>query len=276
MQGRKKFLYAIMMMAIIGLITSIYLVQGHYEDVSSGSLCDFTDTISCSIANTSSFSEFLNVPVALFGAFWMVLLFIMAGAMIRNKLHAGAMLVWTGLGILSVVYFVAAEFILGVLCPFCTVVHAIIVVAFILSWRLANQEHHWSRKAVWKSLRPYAVWMGGFFLLCVILFTVYAEPEGDYTEFAQCVTDAGVSMYSSGSCSVCVKNKELFGDAVEYIEEIECHPDGDNSQWELCVEKEVSGTPTWIMEVDGEEVKRFAGYLTLEELAEFSGCTLEA
>jgi thioredoxin-related protein len=80
-------------------------------------------------------------------------------------------------------------------------------------------------------------------------------------------------MYSSFRCSHCARQRALLGDSFQYINEIECHPQGEHSQTELCFEKDVKGTPTFIMEPDGKEIKREVGYMTIEELREFSGCT---
>ena len=59
----------------------------------------------------------------------------------------------------------------------------------------------------------------------------------------------------------------------KYINKIECHPNGPNSQTELCQQKQIEGTPTWTIEQNGKEVKRHPGFLTLDELREFAGCS---
>ena len=79
-------------------------------------------------------------------------------------------------------------------------------------------------------------------------------------------------MYGSFKCGICAKTRSMFGDAFENIKEIECHPQGEDSEWELCQEKKISGTPTWILEPEGKEVKRETGFLSAEELKEFAGC----
>ena len=83
-------------------------------------------------------------------------------------------------------------------------------------------------------------------------------------------------MYGSFRCGICAKTRNMFGDAFEHINEIECHPQGENSEWELCQEKALTGTPTWILEPNGEELKRKVGFLSIEELREFSECEQEA
>ena len=93
--------------------------------------------------------------------------------------------------------------------------------------------------------------------------------------FAQCLKEKGVKMYGSYICSACLATKKMFGSSFEYIEEIECHPKGPNPQTDLCLKKDIKKTPTWILEKDNQEIGRFAGFQSLEDLSEFSGCPLE-
>ena len=60
----------ILVLSLIGFIISLYLVKNHYEGSQQGSFCDFNAVASCSIVNTSIYSELFNVPVALLGALW--------------------------------------------------------------------------------------------------------------------------------------------------------------------------------------------------------------
>ncbi len=87
--------------------------------------------------------------------------------------------------------------------------------------------------------------------------------------FAQCLTDEGLKFYGSKSCGWCQKQKELFGDAFQYVTYVECL-DSETQQWsEECKQDEITATPTW--EIGG---KKSSGYKTLEQLSELSGCSL--
>ena len=95
-----------------------------------------------------------------------------------------------------------------------------------------------------------------------------------YDTFAQCLTEKGMQMYGSITCSTCAKQRKLFGDSMRFIAEIECNPRYPHPQTDRCVAKKIENTPTWIMEhPDQSEIKRMeAGLQTFKELAEFSGC----
>ena len=256
-------------MAIVGFFTSVYLVENHYAGVEAGSVCDFSEYVSCSLVNNSSFSEVFNVPVAVFGCVWFLVFFLMTlKAMDSSEERLDlSMLFWAVVGLLSVIYFVVAEIILEALCPLCTVVHVIIVVMLLMLIRLYTlKKFEFIDLKLWAGL---AIVLS---LLVLVVFNVFGGPVENHTELAKCITENDVTMYGSFRCGVCAKTRSMFGDAFEHIVEIECHPQGEHSEWELCQEKQISGTPTWIKEVDGVEVAREIGFLSISELREFSGC----
>lgn len=130
-----------------------------------------------------------------------------------------------------------------------------------------------------KSIQLWPFLLIGIIVIIVIVFVFFREgpnepeiPSASLDAFAQCITDNNVKIYGSYTCSACLATKKLFGDSFKYVTEIECHPRGPNPQAELCQERGISKTPTWLMEKDGEEIKRLEGFQVMENLAEFSGC----
>ena len=93
--------------------------------------------------------------------------------------------------------------------------------------------------------------------------------------FAKCLEENGLKMYGSMTCSICAKQKTLFGSSFQYVGEIECHPRGENPQTQLCLEKDIKKTPTWTLEKNGVELGRKEGYQTIEILSEFSECSIQ-
>ena len=273
-ESKTKILKIIIILSILGIIVSLYLVENHYAPPTKGALCDISESISCSLVNTSTFSELFNVPVALLGVLWFLVLIIFSWkALKKDGALPTMMLGWGILGILFVIYFVIAEIILRSICPFCTLVHAIVITIFILLWRLYRaQETKPTKKAILKALMPWIILIIIINIIPLILFNIPSSEKENYDILAQCITEKGVNMYGSFRCGVCAKTRVMFGDSFQYINEIECHPQGENSQTELCLKKGIEGTPTWILEPDGIELKRQLGFLSIEELKEFSGC----
>ncbi|MGL4883836.1 MAG: vitamin K epoxide reductase family protein [Waterburya sp.] len=84
---------------------------------------------------------------------------------------------------------------------------------------------------------------------------------------AQHLKQVGAKMYGAFTCPHCQNQKQLFGkDAAAQLNYIECHPQGENSQTDLCMKANIQGFPTW--EIKG---KMYQGEKTLAELADLSG-----
>lgn len=87
---------------------------------------------------------------------------------------------------------------------------------------------------------------------------------------AQCLTEKGVKFYGAFWCPHCVRQKKLFGASADKLPYIECSKP-DNTQTEECKNAGIEGYPTWI----NAQNERLSGELTFEQLAQFSGCTLQ-
>ena len=84
---------------------------------------------------------------------------------------------------------------------------------------------------------------------------------------AKHLSSTGAIKYSAYWCPHCHDQNQLFGKkAAAQLKNIECAPDGKNSNPGLCQEKGISGFPSW--EINGTID---SGVKTLEELADLSG-----
>ncbi len=99
---------------------------------------------------------------------------------------------------------------------------------------------------------------------------------GEYDTFAQCLANAGMIVYGSATCKFCAQQRMMFGSSYRFIKEIECDPRNPHPEAELCIQKNIKGTPTWMREdANKNELYRFeAGVQQFERLAEVSGCPL--
>ena len=116
------------------------------------------------------------------------------------------------------------------------------------------------------------------FIGCSEQDTNESEIQNDMTpdmrvELAKCMTLKGWVIYSSFTCSACTAQKKLFGEeAFTRIKEIECNPHAPNTDVDLCIEKKIRVTPTWMLEKEDSEVMRITEYQLLEDLAMHSDC----
>lgn len=82
------------------------------------------------------------------------------------------------------------------------------------------------------------------------------------------LSDSGATMYGAYWCPHCADQKAMFGDAADQLSYVECDPEGENAQPELCQQKNIQGYPTW--EIDGQ---LYPGVQPLDQLADLSGFT---
>lgn len=94
--------------------------------------------------------------------------------------------------------------------------------------------------------------------------------NGEYDDFAKCLTDNGVKMYGAYWCPHCQNQKEMFGASFNHINYIECSLPNRAGQTLECQQEGIKGYPTWEFS-DGSRVSR---ELTLTELSSRSSCEL--
>ncbi|MBI2546325.1 hypothetical protein HYV81_04040 [Candidatus Woesearchaeota archaeon] len=274
-QGAKKILlWVILVLGMLGLVTSIYLAKSHYVPPKAGSFCDVSETVSCSIVNTSKYSEIFGVSIAIFGAIWFAVLLIIAWRMLKKDsgFLTTWLLGWSVLGIVSVAYLVYAEFMLQAICLLCTLVHVIIILTLLIAIYLyVKQPDKPSLKSVLKVSKP-AIIVLIIINLIPFVFVLFSSDDETHDNLAKCLTEKGVREYGSITCSSCKAQEKAFGSSFQYIDYVECHPRGPNPQTNLCLRRDIKKTPTFILEINGEEVKRIAGFQTFEALAEFAAC----
>ncbi len=90
-------------------------------------------------------------------------------------------------------------------------------------------------------------------------------------DFAKCLTEKGVKFYGASWCGHCANQKELFGDAMQYVNYIECWDSANNTVIAACEDAKIEAFPAW----DFPGGNRQLGELTLENLSELSGCELK-
>lgn len=131
----QRYLWSLGLTAL-GLLVAGYLVLTHYFADQVPLACSTSGVIDCEQVTTSGESMVGPLPVAVLGLAWFAVLLVVLVA--RRQQLSGplmrAQLGWTIAGLLFVFYLVYAElFLIGAICLWCTVVHAIVVVLFLFS-----------------------------------------------------------------------------------------------------------------------------------------------
>lgn len=121
-------------LSLAGLAASTYLTVEHYSG-STTLACPETGAVNCVKVTTSSYSEFLGVPVALLGLLFFVAvipLCLPVAWRSDNPWLSRARLAAVSGGVVFVVYLVWAElFRIDAICLWCTAVHAVTFALFV-------------------------------------------------------------------------------------------------------------------------------------------------
>jgi len=98
------------------------------------------------------------------------------------------------------------------------------------------------------------------------------EVSTKYDAFASCLGEKGAIFYGAFWCPHCKNQKEMFGDSARLLPYVECSTPDGRSQTQVCIDKGITGYPTWEF-ADGT---RQGGEVPLQTLAEKTGCELPA
>ena len=123
-----------LLLSLAGLGVSIYLTITHFDKVLL--VCDTNATINCEKVTTSPQSEILGIPVAMLGLLFfvpMILLCLPAAWRSADRRIHLARLVLSVTGVGMILYLIIAElFIIKAICLWCSSVHLITFVLFVI------------------------------------------------------------------------------------------------------------------------------------------------
>lgn len=254
--------------SIVGLGVSTYLTYIHYANAKS--FCDLSETVSCDIVTTSIYSEVFGVPMSVLGiGYFGVVLFL--ALFKKTKEIFKYILLLSGFVLMPSFYLTGIEiFVLDAYCPLCEASKALMLGIFSTSLFVLK----WKVKRAARMLAP--VIIAGVAAAAV---TFYAQTgvstKEDYSSFVERLNKQNVIYYKSVKCSNCRRQEKLFGKAYTKLNSVECHPDGENPNPELCLQKRIRKTPTFIIEKDGQEMKRLEGLQQLDSIADWAEVPFE-
>jgi len=126
-------------------------------------------------------------------------------------------------------------------------------------------------RAIPMHLNPF-IRAGTLAMLCLSAVSFSASDKNKLDDFARCLTDKKAAMYGAFYCEHCKEQKDLFGDAAQYLPYVECVEKGTRKITEQCKALGIRRTPTWIFEQSGDRIE--GKVLSLQELSQKSGCRL--
>jgi uncharacterized membrane protein len=132
MNQRTSF-FAMLAFGVIGLLTSTYLTYLSMMPPTSCPIGEFA-FLSCNEVIYSTYAKVFGVSVAVLGLDWFVVALGLILLAQRSRRFRYSLVAWSLLGTVGVTGFVYTEvFLVGALCPFCTIAHAMGIAVLILS-----------------------------------------------------------------------------------------------------------------------------------------------
>lgn len=258
----------IIFLAAIGAGIMVYLTYISFTQ--NQSFCDISKEVSCDIVVNSLYSKVFGIPVSVLGLFYF--LAVLISAVFNKKENVfKTIFVLTLLGIIPSLYLTFTEiFFIKSLCVLCETSKVLmlgILVVSLTGMKFAGE------KDILRLSAPIII--AGLAAAGIMYFSQTGiVVKKDYSEFAQCLNEKGVVYYKSVRCSTCRRQEALLGPAYSKLNSVECHPEGENPRVELCLDKKISKTPTFLIEQNGLEIKRAEGLQQIKDLASFAGCAV--
>ncbi len=265
MNGKDRSRAVITVLSLIGFIVTAYLTYVYYNQAET-SFC--VTGSSCDIVRLSGYSSIDGIPVSLVGLVGYFGLFIITVSNISDRLKWLTLYFISLPGLVFSIYLTYVEvFVLKAICSFC-LLSAILITAIFILILLKNPI---DLRANVSKIIPISI----FIVILVILGFLFFKNSGELRAttansyqvgLAIHLREIGATMYGSFQCPHCLAQKHFFGTAFNFINYVECDPQGKNSDPSLCISKGVISYPTW--EIGG---KNYLGAKSLKELARISG-----
>lgn len=264
-----KLRLATTIVAGLGAGLMAYLTRLHFSSHGGDSFCDISTELSCDIVNKSLYSEVMGIPMAVLGlVFFLSVIYVLWLNPVKKPWRV--VLLFSIFSLIFGIYLSLIEhFVIGSICILCEASKLLMIVLVVMAAYGVKTR----KEKLPLNLVVLTVLVAVLFSWVTYRIQKPPEAKKDYAAVAQCLKDNDVTMYGAYWCPNCQKQKRDFGDAFKLLGEVECDPRGENAEPERCIEKEISKTPTWIQEKDGEEVKRLLGHQKIEALAEAFGCS---
>jgi len=250
--------------ASLGFLIMLYLTYIHYANASS--FCDISKEVSCDVVTTSLYSEIFGIPVSVLGlGYFLAVLIISLRKMSPDKFRllfmATAFVLVPSLYLSFMEYFVIKSF-----CILCETSKVLMFIILGTAYAAIRDRLN----GLGRLLAPIVI--AGLVVSGMTFFIQNGKVVNeDYTKFVEHLNSQGWVYYKSYTCSNCKRQEKLIGDAYKALNAVECHPKGPNGNPQLCLQRNITKTPTWLLEDSGQEMMRLEGLQSIAELMRISG-----
>lgn len=261
---KPSFRYTLALLALAGLGIMSYLTYIHYA--SAKSFCDISAEVSCDVVTTSIYSEIFGIPVSVLGIFYFGT--VLVASLLKPALKTFKLIFFLTVFVLIPSLYLSLMELLFIrsICILCETSKVLMFGVLFISLRVARP----GTKQLGRMIAPIII--AGVVISGVIYFAQTGTVvKRDNSGLVSRLNEQGWVYYRSYTCSNCKRQEKLLGEAYKQLNAVECHPKGPGGRPELCLQKKIDKTPTWVLEIDGKETRRLEGLQSIEELMKQSG-----
>ena len=252
-------------LSLAGVVLTLYLSWVAFQ---GAGIAFCTQGSGCDVIQSSQWSRFLGIPLAVWGLGLYCLLawtaFSGGGKLKRWKR------LWrlSFVGVVISVYLTTVGLVaLGSVCMWCLGSFALLVAIFILVEK--NKPQQALGKGVGSWYFGHLAIALGLVAIMFVSATDLLNKRGDprLHDLAEHLVEKDVVFYGAYWCPSCAEQKRLFSGAAEKLPYVECAPGGRNAPMTSeCARAGVTGYPTWV--IDG---RAYVGVKQPQDLAAISG-----
>lgn len=148
----KRLFWVATICTLAAIATHFYLTDHHYSlkygEATSEGICNINSTMNCTKTTQSDFSEFLGIPVAIFGglinlAFLLFLLgyrYPIVNRETQIKLGSTLKLMSLGIFAVSLIMGFISYVLLQTICPACTTAYVLSLISFASTWTMVSDN----------------------------------------------------------------------------------------------------------------------------------------
>ncbi len=231
LQRRRKLAAYAVVLCVAGLGVALHLFVSHLTGLIP-SICEAGEHVSCNKVLASPYARVFNTPVSVLGVGYFIIALgfalFLAGPRHDDEEVAVAFFLYVVIGVASCVWFIYAEWLIGALCPLCTLVHVVCFALLPLAWmlyRLVAPSFSFRPMALVQLVISMHMW--ALFALLVIGTPIVwvnvmaiQQPRyeaADLEQLGRCLNAAGVMLYSKGGCPYCEGQKRILGPALKHF-----------------------------------------------------------
>ncbi len=132
-----KLKYLLSILLIIGIVDEIYESYIYFSP--KALVCPDTGIINCGTVLSSQYATIIGIPLAILGLTWVIVALVIT---LYSKLQKSFVpYLWMAFGALGVIYSITAQYLIGKICIYCTLLDGIIISSIVILYYILRNPN---------------------------------------------------------------------------------------------------------------------------------------